>query len=128
MNTKIFLTLIAIFVISLSGCERAQQVITPGTSTSDTMSTIKIGVIQPTGLAPNFTKGAELARAKVNNSGGLLGMQVEFIVMDNQGDREFPDAMESVRIAKVLIQAGRCCCNSGSPTLDEFHAGWTRCY
>ena len=68
MNTKIFLTLIAIFVISLSGCERAQQVITPGTSTSDTMSTIKIGVIQPTGLAPNFTKGAELARAQVNNS------------------------------------------------------------
>ena len=104
MNTKIFLTLIAIFVISLSGCERAQQVITPGTSTSDTMSTIKIGVIQPTGLAPNFTKGAELARAQVNNSGGLLGMQVEFIVMDNQGDQEFPDAMESVRIAKVLIQ------------------------
>ena len=104
MNTKIFLTLIAIFVISLSGCERAQQVITPGTSTSDTMSTIKIGVIQPTGLAPNFTKGAELARAQVNNAGGLLGMQVEFIVMDNQGDREFPDTAESVRIARALIE------------------------
>ena len=66
MNTKTVLTLIAILIISLSGCERAQHVITPGTSTSDTMSTIKIGVIQPSGLAPNFTKGAELARAQVN--------------------------------------------------------------
>ena len=104
MNTKTFLTLIAILVISISGCERAQQVITSGTSISDTISTIKIGVIQPSGLAPSFTKGAELARAQVNNSGGLLGMQVEFIVMDNQGGREFPDAAESVRIAKALIQ------------------------
>ena len=104
MNTKTFLTLIAILVISLSGCERVQHVVTPDTSTSDTMSTIKVGVIQPSGLAPNFTKGAELARAKVNNSGGLLGMQVEFIVMDNQGEREFPDAAESVRIARALIE------------------------
>ncbi|MCY4569325.1 MAG: ABC transporter substrate-binding protein [Candidatus Poribacteria bacterium] len=108
MNTKtpipFFLTLIAIIVVSFSGCERAQQVITPGTSISDAMSTIKIGVIQPSGLAPNFTKGAELARAQVNHSGGLLGMQVEFIVMDNQGDREIADPTESVRIAKALIQ------------------------
>ena len=104
MNTKTFLILIAILIISLSGCERIQHIVTPDTSTSDTMSTIKVGVIQPSGLAPNFTKGAELARAKVNNSGGLLGMQVEFIVMDNQGDREFPDAAESVRIARALIE------------------------
>ena len=104
MNTKTFLLFIAILVISLSGCERVQHVITPGTSTSDAMSTIKIGVIQPSGLAPNFTKGAELAKAQVNNSGGLLGMQIEFIVMDNQGEREFPDATESVRIARTLIE------------------------
>ena len=104
MNTKTFLILIAILIISLSGCERVRQIVTPDTSTSDTMSTIKVGVIQPSGLAPNFTKGAELARAKVNSSGGLLGMPVEFIVMDNQGDREFPDAAESVRIARALIE------------------------
>ena len=104
MNTKTFLILIAFLIISLSGCERIQHIVTPDTSTSDTMSTIKVGVIQPSGLAPNFTKGAELARAKVNNSGGLLGMQVEFIVMDNQGEREFPDATESVRIARTLIE------------------------
>ena len=104
MNPKIFLTLIAILYISFLGCERVQQVTTPETHTPDATSTIKIGVIQPSGLASSFTKGAELARSQVNNTGGLLGMQVEFIVMDNQGDREFPDPDESVRIAKALIQ------------------------
>ena len=104
MNTKIFLTLIAILVISLSGCERIQQIVATDVPTPDATPTIKVGVIQPSGLAPNFTKGAELARTQVNDAGGLLGKQIEFIIMDNQGDREFPDAAESVRIAKALIQ------------------------
>ena len=108
MNTKIFISrfliLIAIFVIPLSGCERVEHIVTPDSPTSDTMPTIKVGVIQPSGLAPNFTKGAELARGKVNHAGGLLGVQVEFIVMDNQGDKEIADPVESVRIAKALIQ------------------------
>ena len=104
MKTKIFLSLIAILVISLSGCERVQQVVTPDASTPDAATTIKIGVIQPSGLAPNFTRGAELARSQINDSGGLLGMPVEFVIMDNQGNREFPDAAESVRIAKALIE------------------------
>ena len=104
MNTKIFLTLIAILIISVSGCERIQHVILSEPAPSDTVSTVKIGVIQPSGLAPNFTKGAELAKSQINEAGGLLGMQVEFIVIDNQGEREFPDAAESVRIAQLLIE------------------------
>lgn len=108
MNTKtfipIFLILIAILIISVSGCERIQQVILSEPTTPDAVSTVKIGVIQPSGLAPNFTKGAELARSQINEAGGILGMQVEFIVMDNQGEREFPDAAESVRIAQLLVE------------------------
>ena len=108
MNTKtfipIFLTLIAILVISVSGCERIQQIVTPKTSTLDPVSTVKIGVIQPSGLAPNFTKGAELARSQINEAGGLLGIPVEFIVMDNQGAREIADPAESIRIATALIE------------------------
>ncbi|MCY3553419.1 MAG: ABC transporter substrate-binding protein [Candidatus Poribacteria bacterium] len=108
MNTKtfisIFLTLIAILIISVSGCERIQQVILSEPVPSDTVSTVKVGVIQPSRLAPNFTKGAELARSQINEAGGLLGMQVEFIVMDNQRERDFPDAAESVRIAQLLIE------------------------
>ena len=103
MNIKLMilssLTFIVILGLSLSGCERIKQITTP-----ETTSTIKIGIIQPSGLAPSFTKGAELARAQVNNSGGLFGMQVEFIIMDNQGDRDFPDVDESVRIARTLIE------------------------
>ncbi len=85
--------------MSFSGCEKISQMIP-----SDTISTVKVGIIQPSGLAPSFTKGAELAKTQINNSGGLLGMEVEFVVMDNQGMRDFPDPDESVRIAKTLIE------------------------
>jgi branched-chain amino acid transport system substrate-binding protein len=96
---SIFGILFAISVISLLGCEKIDQMIPP-----ETISSVKIGIIQPSGLAPSFTRGAELARSQINDSGGLLGMKVEFIVMDNQGGRDFPSADESVRIAKALIE------------------------
>lgn len=94
-----FVTLFVILGISISGCEKIDQILP-----SDTISTIKVGIIQPSGLAPSFTKGAELAKSQINNSDGLLGLEVEFIVMDNQEERDFPDADESVRIAKTLIE------------------------
>ena len=103
MKTKIFLTLIAILSISFLGCERVKQVITPDAPSTDTTS-IKIGVIQPSGYYTGFFQGAELARTQINNTGGPLGKQVEFIVMDNQAERPVPDAAESVRIAKTLIE------------------------
>lgn len=96
---SIFGTIFSILVSSLIGCENVDQIIT-----QHSISPIKVGVIQPSGLAPSFTKGAELARSQVNKSGGLLGMPVEFIVMDNQGERDFPDVDESVRIARALIE------------------------
>ncbi|MCY4401900.1 MAG: ABC transporter substrate-binding protein [Candidatus Poribacteria bacterium] len=101
MKTIPLYGLILLFLIgmSLSGCENVSKVIT-----SEAASTIKVGIIQPSGLAPSFTKGAELAKTQINENGGLLGMQVEFIVMDNQGMRDFPDPDESVRIAKTLIE------------------------
>ena len=103
MKTKIFLTLIAILFIAFLGCERVKQVITPDAPSTDTTA-IKIGVIQPSGYYIGFAQGAELARAQINNTGGLFGRQIEFVVMDNQGERPVPDAMESVRIAKTLIE------------------------
>ncbi|MDE0685989.1 MAG: ABC transporter substrate-binding protein [Candidatus Poribacteria bacterium] len=104
MNTKIFLTLIAILFISFSGCERVKQVIVPDVPATDTVSTVKIGVIQPSGYYTGFAQGAELARTQINARGGVLGKQIEFIVRDNQGTRFVPDAAESVRIAKTLIE------------------------
>ena len=107
MNTRTFIShfllLIAILVTILSGCERIQQVL-PSNTTATTTSSIKIGVSQLSGYYIGFLHGAELARTEINNSGGVLGIQIEFIVMDNQGARIVPDAVESVRIAKTLIE------------------------
>ena len=104
MNTKIFLSLIAIIVVSLTGCERVKQVIVSDSPSTDAVSTVKIGVIQPSGYYTGFAQGAELARTQINDRGGVLGSQIEFIVMDNQGTRLIPDAEESVHIAKTLIE------------------------
>ena len=104
MHTKTFLVLISILAITFSGCERVRQVVTPEPSPPDAVSTVKIGVIQPSRIAVSFTQGAQLARAQRNNSGGVLGMQVEFLIRDNQGERPRPDAAESVRLARELIE------------------------
>ena len=94
MNTNvftiIFLILIAFSIVSFSGCERARQIIVPGPSPTDAADSVKIGIIQPSGFATTFSKGAELARSEINASGGVLGMPIEFIAMDNQGTRPLP--------------------------------------
>lgn len=104
MKTKYFLILIVILVLSVSGCERANQVVAPEIVSPDTISTIKIGVIQPSGYYTSFAQGAELARSQANDRGGVLGMQIDFDIMDNQGTRSVPDAAKSARIAKTLIE------------------------
>ncbi len=104
MKIKILIVLIAILVVSFTGCERTQQIISTDIATPAATSTIKIGVIQPSGYYTGFAQGAELARPQINARGGVLGKQIEFIVMDNQGARAVPDAEESVRIAKTLIE------------------------
>ena len=67
MNFKTFTvtlaTLVSISVICLSGCDEAKQIVSPGVSTPDAPPIVKIGVIQPSGFAVSFTKGAELASA-----------------------------------------------------------------
>ena len=66
MKLKIFLTLITIIVISFTGCERVKQVIAPDAPATDAVSTVKIGVIQPSGYYTGFAQGAELARTQIN--------------------------------------------------------------
>ena len=87
-------------------------------------------MIQPSGHYTDFVQGAELARTQINNTGGLLGKQVEFIVMDNQADRPVPDAMESVRIAKTLIEQEGVVAILGpifSNNSMQVGASWTGC-
>lgn len=104
MSKNFFLTLVALFAITLSACERTQQIITPNTVSQDPNVPVKIGVIQPSGFAADFTKGAKLAGTQINSVGGLLGRQVEFIVRDNQETLPRPSPEASIQIAKTLIE------------------------
>ena len=108
MHTKTFaitfMVLISVLVMTLSSCERGKQVVTPEASTPDAAATVKIGVIQPSSIAVSFTKGAELAKTQLNDRGGVLGRQIEFLIRDNQAERARPDAAESVRLARELIE------------------------
>ena len=115
MKSKIFkLALFVSFVLSvmlLSGCERMsdmamtdEMVTTPDT---DTITTLKVGVLQPTGHYEAFAKGAVLAQAEINKSGGISGMQVELIMRDNRPSMgPFPDPSTSaftVQTAQALV-------------------------
>ncbi len=107
MNSKTFkitfvvgLAFIATFLL---GCERISDTLRP--SEPSTTPSLKIGVIQPADYFASFTRGAELARVQINQSGGLLGMPVEFIVRNNQtAAGVFPTPETSVALAKELIE------------------------
>ena len=107
MRTSILISVILFAVLSiyLLGCERINQVIQPDATTVPTETTLKIGVIQPLNTFTTFSQGAETARAQVNEKGGVLGMQVEFISRNNQPvSTEPPTPEASVSAAKELIE------------------------
>ena len=109
MRVRIFILtsviLSALLSIHLLGCERSNQIVQPEGATAPTEATLKIGVIQPSNTFTTFSQGAETARAQINNGGGVLGMQVEFINRNNQPvATEPPTPAASVSAAKELIE------------------------
>jgi hypothetical protein len=95
----------ALLSIHLLGCERIHQVVQPDATTTATETTLKIGVIQPSNTFTTFSQGAETARAQINQGGGVLGMQVEFLSRNNQPIATEPPTPEaSVSAAKELIE------------------------
>ena len=108
MNARIFiltaLVLSALLTVSLSGCERMNQVIQTDAGTDETDTTLKIGVIQPSNTFTTFSQGAETARVQINGKGGVLGMQIVFISRNNQPVASEPPTPEaSVQAATELI-------------------------
>lgn len=108
MNKKhlIYTSIIHLVILSIliSGCEKIDQMITPETTVSLMEYKLKIGVIQPSNTFTTFSQGAETARTQINEKGGILGMQVEFISRDNQPVVSAPPTPEaSVNAAKELI-------------------------
>ena len=109
MRVRIFaltsVILSAFLSIYLLGCERISHIVQPDATTTATETTLKIGVIQPLNTFTTFSQGAETARVQMNEMGGVLGMQVEFISRNNQPvatEPPTPDA--SVNAAQELIE------------------------
>ncbi len=95
--------LLLILYISTLGCERIDPEIPP--DSTPTVSSLKIGVIQPAHSYTTFSQGAETARVQINENGGVLGMPVEFISRNNQQMAvEEPTPEASIDAAKELIE------------------------
>ena len=95
--------LLVVLSISLLGCEKVITVISDNTAPT-TETTIKIGIIQPAYSYTTFSQGAETARMQINDNGGILGMQVEFVSRNNQPvENENPTVEASTSAAKELI-------------------------
>lgn len=109
MNMKIFKMMLCLFlsliVALLSGCERmhdmgmTDEMVTP----PDETPTLKVGVIRPYPLYFSFGEGAELAQGEINQAGGVLGMQVEFIYREELTEDVVQSATELAEEGVVAI-------------------------
>ena len=100
--TTMFVALFSLSAVLLSGCERMSEVMVTPDPSADVL---KVGVIQPSKYYVSFTKAAELARTEINEAGGILGMQVEFVSRDNQtSPGAFPTPEATIQVANELIE------------------------
>ena len=105
MNVKIYALISVVLLTLLTGCERVSEMAQPDTSTPPMDTTLKIGVIQSLHSYTTFGQGAETARVQINEKGGVLGMQVEFITRNNQPVAgEIPTSEASISAVKELIE------------------------
>ena len=108
MKTTVFrclLSLVFMFaVLWMFGCDREQVKITADITitTPETTPVLKVGLLQPPGYYPSFTRGAELARDAINAAGGVNGMQLELIGKDELTDTLAATITELVEVEKVV--------------------------
>ena len=102
MIQKAMAAAVAFAAAALIGCGDLVQLLEP----DDPVEPIRIGVIQPSGYFPDVLRGAELARTLLNESGGVLGRPVQFVVKDNQGADSFPTPTRTIQVGKELINEG----------------------
>ncbi len=106
MNTKIFrvvlCVLLALSVAWLFGCEKIMDMVPPPGGET----TLKVGLIHPYPNYTSFGKGAELAQAEINASGGVLGMQVELVFREETTDTVVQSATELAEMEKVVAILG----------------------
>ena len=91
--------LLFFLTVSLFGCDLIPQLVSP--NTPDSVASVKIGFIYSPPDPGTTRNGAELAVALANEAGGISGVPIELLIMDDQGDPSI-----SVQHAKALIDAG----------------------
>ena len=114
MNAKIFrlmlCVLLSLSVALLSGCDRMREMgmtdemVTP--PDTDTMPTLKVGLIHPQPNYTSFGKGAELARSEINQAGGVLSMPVEFVYREELTDTVLESSTELADSENVVAILG----------------------
>ena len=114
MYTKVFKLMLCVFlslsVALLSGCDRMRgmgmtdEMMTP--PDTETMPTLKVGVIRPYPLYFSFGEGAELALSEINQAGGVLGMQVEFVYREELTEDVVQSATDLIEEENVVALLG----------------------
>lgn len=111
MDTKIFKWMLCasllLSIAVLSGCERIPDAgMTEDMVTPPDTETLKVGVIRPHPLYFSFGEGAELALAEINQTGGVLGMPVEFVYREELTEDVVQSATELTEDEKVVAILG----------------------
>ena len=114
MKSKVFKLALCVFlslsVVLLSSCERIrdmgmtdEMVVPPDT---DTMPTLKVGVIRPYPNYFTFGEGAELAQIEINQAGGVLGMPIEFVYKEELTEDVVQSATDLIEDENVVAILG----------------------
>ena len=86
MFRAVLCVLFSLTVGLLGGCDRIREVGITEETGAPAAETLKVGLIHPESNYANFGKGAVLAQSEINQAGGILGMQVEFIYAAETAD------------------------------------------
>ena len=113
MYSRIFkLSFCLLFVLSMiwiTGCEKVENVVTDSIVIpidTESMSTLKVGLIRPHPLYFSFGEGAELAQTEINQAGGVLGMPVEFVYREELSVDVVQSATELIEDENVVAILG----------------------
>lgn len=102
--------LLSLSIALLSGCNRMRDMgitddmVTP--PDTNTMPTLKVGIIRPHPLYFSFGEGAELAQSEINQAGGVLGMPIEFIYREELTEDVVQSALDLAEMENVVAILG----------------------
>ena len=91
-------------VLWMLGCDRGEVKVPADTTVTppETTPVLKVGLLQPPGYYPSFTRGAQLARDTINAAGGVNGMQLALVGKDERSDTLAATLTALIEVEKVV--------------------------